>query len=256
MTLAFEPPPCNESLLRRRDPRWKLAALVLAAAAVGVLGFLPAAAVAFLGSLVLIALARVSPRWYMGRIAALALVLVVFVALLPFVLPGEGPVYAIGPLHISLYGLRVALLLLLKALTIVTLMLVVLVSAPLDATLKAAHALRVPGLLIQIMVLAYRYLFLLADEFGRLRVALRVRGYRLRSNPQRLRIIGHLTGTVLVRGYERAERVGQAMRCRGFDGTFRSLADFRTQFADVAFFFVIAGCAAALVCWDLLERFS
>jgi cobalt/nickel transport system permease protein len=150
----------------------------------------------------------------------------------------------------------VALLLLLKALTIVTLMLVMLVSAPLDATLKAAHALHVPGLAIQIVVLAYRYLFLLADEFIRMRVALRVRGYRLRSNPQRFRILAHVSGTVLVRGYERAERVGQAMRCRGFDGTFRSLAEFRTRPADVAIFLLVVGCAAALVCWDLLERFS
>src|SRR5262249_50225027 len=121
---------------------------------------------------------------------------------------------------------------------------------------KAAHALRMPGLVIQIVVLAYRYLFLLADEFARLLVALRVRGYRLRSNPQRFRIIGHLTGTVLVRGYERAERVGQAMRCRGFDGRFRSLAEFRTRPADVAFFLVTVGCAGALVCWDLLRRAS
>jgi cobalt/nickel transport system permease protein len=254
MTLAFEPPACPDSPLRRLDPRWKLAALVLAAAAASVLTTLPAAALALAGALVLAALSRMPPRWFLGRMAALAVVLLAFVALLPFILGDGGPVLRLGPVQVSLYGLKVAGLLCLKALAIVTLMLVLLVSAPLDATLKAAHGLHVPGLLIQVVVLTYRYLFLLADEFARLLVALRVRGYRMRSNPRRYRIIGHLTGTVLVRGYERAERVGQAMRCRGFDGRFRSLAEFRTRPADVAAFVLVVGSAAGLLAWDFLQR--
>ena len=101
-----------------------------------------------------------------------------------------------------------------------------LATAPLEVTLKAAHALRVPGLLVQLALLSYRYLFVLGDELARLRVALRVRGYRHRANWHSYRTVGHVAGTLLVRGYERAERVGQAMRCRGFDGRFRSLTEF------------------------------
>ena len=77
--------------------------------------------------------------------------------------------------------------------------LVVLATAPPDATLKAAHALRVPGLIIQLALLTYRYLFLLADELGRLRTALRVRGYRNRMNRHSYRTVGHVAGTLLVR---------------------------------------------------------
>jgi cobalt/nickel transport system permease protein len=186
--------------------------------------------------------------------AALALVLAFFAVLLPVLLHDDGPSWYLGPVRVSLYGLKVAGLICLKAVTVVTLVLVVLVTAPLDATLKAAHALRVPGLLIQIAVLTYRYLFLLADELGRMLVALRVRGYRLRPRPQRFRMAGHLTGIVLVRGYERAERVGQAMRCRGFDGRFRSLTAFRTTAADVAAFVLLVGSAAGLLVWDLVQR--
>jgi cobalt/nickel transport system permease protein len=250
MTRSLDPPTLTASPLSRLDPRWKLAALVVAAAVVSVLGTLPAAAAALAAALVLAGVSRMPLHWYLGRMAALAMVLLMFVLLLPFLLHDGGPRLALGPVRLSWYGLGVALLLCLKAVTIVTLMLVLLVSAPLDATLKAAHALHVPGLLVQIAALTYRYLFLLADELARLLTALRVRGYRLRSRPQRLRMIGHLTGTVLVRGYERAERVSQAMRCRGFDGRYRSLAEFRTRPADVAAFLVIVGGAAALLCWD------
>src|SRR5262249_325713 len=102
--------------------------------------------------------------------------------------------------------------------------------------------------------LTYRYLFLLADELGRLRTALRVRGYRNRPNLHSYRTVGHVAGTLLVRSYERAERVGQAMRCRGFDGRFRSLAAARTRATDVIFFAVVAGGTAGLLTWDLLQQ--
>jgi cobalt/nickel transport system permease protein len=141
-----------------------------------------------------------------------------------------------------------------KGLTLVTLMLVLLATAPLDATLKAAHALRVPGLLVQLGLLSTRYVYLLADELGRLRIALRVRGYRNRATRHCYRTVGHVTGTLLVRGYERAERVGQAMRCRGFDGQFRALTEFRTGPADVLAFLAVA--AAALGVWWLDRALS
>jgi cobalt/nickel transport system permease protein len=100
------------------------------------------------------------------------------------------------------------------------------------------------------MLLSYRYLFLLGEELGRLRVALRVRGYRNRMSLHSYRTVGHVTGVLLLRGHERAERVGQAMRCRGFDGRYRSLAEFRTRWTDVAFFALTVGAASALVLWD------
>ncbi len=143
-----------------------------------------------------------------------------------------------------------AVVLVCKAAALVTLALVLLATAPLDATLKAAHALHAPGLLVQLTLMSYRYLFLLADELGRLRTALRLRGYRNRANLHSYRTIGAVTGALLVRGWERAERVGQAMRCRGFDGRFRSLSDFRTTGADVLAFAVIVVAAAAVCTLD------
>jgi cobalt/nickel transport system permease protein len=53
-----------------------------------------------------------------------------------------------------------------------------------------------------------------------------------------------------VRSAERAERVGQAMRCRGFDGRFRSLVVCRTTWADVIVFLLIVLSAAGLLVAD------
>jgi cobalt/nickel transport system permease protein len=109
-----------------------------------------------------------------------------------------------------------------------------------------------PGLLVRLADLTYRYVFVLAGELDRLRIALRVRGFRARPGGHTYRTIGHVAGTLLVRGYEQAERVEQAMQCRGFDGRFRTLTDFRTRPADVAGFLLIAAIAAGLVIGELV----
>jgi cobalt/nickel transport system permease protein len=250
MTLNFTPPPHVRSPLSRLDPRWKLAALVLAAVAVAVVRTPLAAGVGLAGAVVLGVAARLPLRWWLGRIGPVILFVALLAAPLPFLWHGEGTVWRWGPVSFAPAGLTAGLVLLAKAAAVVTLMLVLTVSAPLDATLKAAHALYVPGLLVQVTLLSYRYLFLLADELARVRVALRVRGYRNRANRHSYRTVGNVAGLLLVRGWERAERVGQAMRCRGFDGRFRSLTSFHTTAADVVVFGLVTAGAAGVCLLD------
>jgi cobalt/nickel transport system permease protein len=234
------------------DPRWKLAALAPAVLIAAALQHVGPALLAVLGAWLLLAAARLPLRWYLGRLALTALLLVLFVGFLPFI-PREHEVpWTAGPLRISPAGAELALLITLKTVAVLTLVLVLWATAPWEITLKAAHALRVPGLLVQLVALTYRYLFLLTEEVGRLRTALRVRGYRNRANLHSYRTVGHVAGTLLVRSSERAERVGQAMRCRGFDGRFRALGDFRTRAGDVLAFALIVLAAGGLLTWDLL----
>jgi cobalt/nickel transport system permease protein len=253
MTLIFDFFPRSESPIHRLDPRWKLAAILLGVVGTAVLQTLPAALAALLVALLLMGLSRLPVRWYLTRVGAVGLLIGLFALFLPFVVPGP-ETWRLGPFTFSLQGVVLALRLLAKAAAILTLMLVLLATAPLEATFKAAHALRVPGLLVQLAMLTMRYTFLFGTELTRMRVALRVRGYRSRVARHSYRTIGHVAGTLLVRGYERAERVGQAMRCRGFDGRFRSLTEFHTTTKDVLFFVVLVGATASLVAWDWWQR--
>lgn len=254
MTLALDHLPQPDSPLSRLDPRWKLAAFILASVSVALVQTLPAAVLALAGALLLVALGRLPLRWYVARLGALALFLSLFVLLLPFLVDDGGPSLKLGRWQVSWYGLRVASVLCLKALTLLSVVLVALTTAPLSATLKAAHALHVPGLFVHLVMLSHRYIFVVGAELSRLRTALRVRGFRNRVSGHCYRTIGHVAGTLLVRGSERAERVSQAMRCRGFDGRFRSLAEFRTTTADPLFFILLSSAAAALLLVDWLQR--
>src|SRR5262245_53666031 len=191
MTLSLDPLPCPDSPLRRLDPRWKLAALLLASVAVAAMRTWPAALAALAAAGALAAVGRVPPRWYLRRAGAAAGFLLLFTAPLPFLLDGEAPALEFGPVWLSSHGLAVAVTVFAKGVAVVSLVLVLVTSAPPDATLKAAHALRVPGLLVQLTALTYRHVHMVGEELARLRVALRARGFRSRATTHGYRTVGN-----------------------------------------------------------------
>jgi len=82
---------------------------------------------------------------------------------------------------------------------------------------SALTRLRVPNAMITQLVLMHRYSFLLRDEVRRLRCA-----HALRSGGNRkisIREFGSMAGNLLLRTFDRAEIIHQAMMCRGFNGT-------------------------------------
>jgi cobalt/nickel transport system permease protein len=243
MTFKLHCLPTGDSIFGRLDARWSLAAFLILVVAVACLHHLATAALALAGSLVLALASRLPWRWFVTRLAPVAGFLAVALVLLPL-LSTEFSAPA------TKHALQLAIIVCLKALAIVILVLVLLAACGFTTLLKAGHRLRAPGLVVQVAALAHRYAFVLASELARLRVALRVRGYRNRASRHSYRTVGHVAGTLLVRGYERADRVGHAMRCRGFQGRFHTLGEFRTRAADVAFFLILASSAAALLFWD------
>lgn len=223
-----------DSVVHRMDPRWKLVGLLLGMATAACLQRPAAGLTAFAAMLALFSAARLPLRWFASRLLGASVFLGFVVIFLPFTLPGRE--LALGPLALSERGVWLAATILLKALTIIGLTLVLLATTPFDALLKACGSLRMPGFLIQLATLTYRHIHLMFDELAKLRISLRLRGWRRRISLRHYRTLGQTAGALLVRSHERAERVGQAMRCRAFDGTFRSVQAFRSRIADAGGF--------------------
>jgi cobalt/nickel transport system permease protein len=84
--------------------------------------------------------------------------------------------------------------------------------------------LGVPRVVTTQLLLMFRYLFVLTEEAGRV-----LRAHRLRAagNGIALRMAGPLSGRLLLRAMDRAQRIHQAMLCRGFDGRLHRLSEGR-----------------------------
>jgi cobalt/nickel transport system permease protein len=237
MTLAFDALDISDSPLSRLDSRWKLVALTPAILSTGFLRTTPAIVAALILAAILLALARLPARFLFWRYGAFLLFMLLFLISLP-ILQGE-------------QGVLMALKVGGRALAIYTIGLVLLGTASFATTIHAAQALGVPIALTQITLLSYRYIFVLADEFSRIRLALRLRGFRNKMNRHSYRTIGNVTGALLVRGADRAERVGQAMRCRGFDGRFHAMHRFQTRVQDILFFAIVILAMSGVLAWDM-----
>jgi cobalt/nickel transport system permease protein len=224
------------SPLSRWDARWKLAGLGLFSIGVALLQTPLAAGVALGIGLALVVVARLPRRKTIARLGLFALAV--------------SPVLVVFPLVAGWAGFWDGVTIVLRCLAIGAAGLVLVGTAPVHRTLSAARALGVPGLLVHLSQLTYRYTHLLAAEYRRVRVAMLARGFRPRVNGLTYHALGHAAGAVLVRGADRADRVAHAMRARGFDGSYRTLTPFHTHFTDVLSFLATAAATIALLLLD------
>jgi cobalt/nickel transport system permease protein len=103
-----------------------------------------------------------------------------------------------------------------KAALAVLLTLVLISTTRFTRILEALKRLRVPGLLVSLLSFMYRYTFVLEDQFLRARRAAEARSVRPARWKMRLKVLSHILGAVLIRTYERAERIYLAMCARGY----------------------------------------
>jgi len=93
---------------------------------------------------------------------------------------------------------------------------------PFPRLLAAMGRLGAPAVLVATLHFMYRYLYVLADELGRMAQARRARSFR-RTGRLDWGLLTGLIGVLLLRALERGERVHAAMVARGWDGTIRGL---------------------------------
>jgi cobalt/nickel transport system permease protein len=231
------------------DPRARvLLVLAFAVAAVAlrridsVLVALAAAGVAAL--LVRLPLARA-----LRRLAAAQLTMAPLLLTLPFAVPGA-PIVALGPVRLSADGLLRAAMLWLRVNAILLAVLALVGSLDAGRLAAALHRLGAPAALTHLLSFTVRYLGLLEQEYARLRTAMRARAFRPRSDRHTWRSLGQLAGMLIVRSAARAERVMEAMRCRGFTGSLPAPEPLGWRARDAAWVAVACLGLVALVAVD------
>ncbi len=94
-------------------------------------------------------------------------------------------------------------------------MLLFTATTPFADILRLFQRLRVPGLLVTTLALMHRYLFVLADEAGRMRRARQSRTFAARRRG-RWRMLSTVIAQLFLRASDRADRIYDAMRARGW----------------------------------------
>ncbi|MEM5795532.1 MAG: cobalt ECF transporter T component CbiQ [Bacillota bacterium] len=126
----------------------------------------------------------------------------------------------------------------------VTAALILVATTGIDALCTALLRLGVPRVIVTQVLFMYRYLHVLLDEFIRLTQAYSLRSFH--GEGLRFRAWGSLVGQLLIRTIDRAQRIYQAMLCRGFDGEIRLLRPGKIAVAETVYvtgwtaFFLIA----------------
>lgn len=239
----------HASVIHRIDPRFRIAASA-AFAGVVVLSSRPSALIAALAvGLILAAAARLSFRQVIGRLSELNVFVLMLAVFMPIMTPGEAA-FSLGPLAWSRAGLMHALVIGLRANAIMVALVALLTTMEPAHLGFALHRLGCPEKLAHLLLFMVRYVEVIHREYHRLRDAMRLRAFKASFSRHTLRTFGYLIGQLLVRSFDRSERIMEAMKCRGFRGRFYVLDRFAVCAGDYAF---TAAAAAVLLMIGFLE---
>ena len=236
MELGF---PKGDSLIHRLDPRLRIVAAALLSVMLAV-AQRPAVLVTGLAAgIVMAAMARLSPKRFLWHLLTVnGFMLLLWVAL-PFATPGAR-IAALGPFRVSAEGLAKAGVITLRCNALLMAAIALLATLALPQLGYGLQALGMPRKLAHIFMFTARYFDVLHGEYHRLTAALKVRRFRPGFNRHTCRTYGYLAGMLLVNSFHRADRVLDAMKCRGFRRRFHVLHEFAPGRADAVF-----ACAAA-----------
>ena len=230
-----------DSPLHRLDPRVKIVAFGAFLVAIALVRGLAGAALALGLSLLWLTVSRIPLSFTLKRLKGVALFLTPFLVLLPLTHPGGWQ-----------QGLMRGGVIYLKGLAMVLTVIAMFGTTPFTVSMKALARLRLPSRLVTMILFAYRYLFVFADEARTLQQALRARGFKARSNWRTLKHLGNLVGLMLIRAFERTQLIYQAMVARGFKERFGTWHEFHGSLRDVLKGGVILLAAVVLMGADYL----
>jgi cobalt/nickel transport system permease protein len=148
-------------------------------------------------------------------------------------------------------GVEAVLTILLRSWLSVSAAVVLTATTPATDLLRALRGLHAPRIIVATISFMYRYIFVIGEEAQRL---MRARESRSASVGEggggsirwRAHVLGNMVGSLFLRSYERAERIYDAMRSRGYDGELRSLTATSLRAADYAALAIALGLLTAL----------
>ncbi len=224
----------GESPIHKLSPRTRTLAAIFLAFVVALCQTIPPLLLALALSFILIIAARIN----LFKAGRRLLVIAGFLLLIWLVLPltcGGPVIWQNSFLEIGRTGITLALLLTLKTSAMLLIFLALISTMSTADLAHALHSLKLPAKLVLLLLITYRYIFLIEDELQTMLRAAKIRNFQPNTSLHCYKTYANLLGMLFVRSAERAQRVHKAMLCRGFDGRFHSLTEYHDRAQDYFF---------------------
>ena len=117
-------------------------------------------------------------------------------------------------------GVELAALITLKGNAIAATLLILLGTSTVSETCRGLLKLRLPEKLVTLLLLTYTNLAYMKGEYAKISTAAKLRGFTPTRTWHSYKTTAYLVAMLLIRSWQKAQRVGKAMRLRGFSGQY------------------------------------
>jgi cobalt/nickel transport system permease protein len=230
----------GNSFIRRLDPRGKIVVVFLFSILVAAATRLQVLLCALAIGLLMVLAAKVPVKELVKRLIPVNMLILFLWLFLPFTFGGE-PILYMGPLAVTREGLFYATRITLKSNAMMLMLIALVASTPIFTMGHAMHRLGIPTKIVQLFFFTYRYIHVIYREYFRLRNSMKIRGFTPKTDLHTYKSFAYMVGMLLVRSFDRGQRVHNAMLCRGFKGDLYSLNKFFFKKSDIlSVFFMLA----------------
>jgi len=223
-----EPLAYGDSIIHQLDPDTKIISTVILSFAAALSDNFLVLSIYFLISIILVVMAQLKFKEVMKRLKPVFWFLLMIWVILPVTFKGE-ILYRAYSLSITKPGVMLCSKITLKSITILIIFTALLATMTVAALGQGLHRLHVPDKMVFLLLMTYRYISVIEEEYKRLLRAAKFRGFKPGTNLHSYRTYAYLAGMLFVRASCRAQRVYQAMICRGFNGKFNTLDTFSSD---------------------------
>ena len=236
----------GDSIIHRLDPRVKLICCGFFSIVMAVCRTWDALLVGLFFTVIWVFMAKLPLAKVVTRLIMVNGLIGVLWVIIPFAVRGE-VIFSLGPFTATREGIAYALQITVRSNAIILALLSLLATSSLFSLGHAMGKLGFPDKAVQLLLFAYRYIHVIHMEYRRLMNAIRVRGFRPRTNFHTYKTYAYLVGMLLVKSYDRAERIRRAMLCRGFNGKYYDLTEYRLHTTDIVLGVSFGFCTVVVV---------
>ena len=222
----------GDSFIQRLDPRVKIVIVSLFSVVVAAANRFQVLTWALALSILIVLTANVPIKELMRRLIPVNMLIIFLWLFLPFTFAGE-TLFFIGPLTVTREGVLYATRITIKSNAIMLVLIALVASTPIFTFGHAMHELGITQKIVHLFFFTYRYIHVIHREYSRLVNSMKIRGFIPKTSLHTYRTYAYMVGMLLVRSLDRAQRVHNAMLCRGFKGNLYSLSKFSLKRKDV-----------------------